>query len=95
LSAIVYDFIQQGEPDSCDHEALIPTDLVSRYPPIRLEELFDFSHHHWITHHQRTGHHSLTEELEVYHLLDTDLPGEEGSEVAIDDTTGGILTLST
>jgi len=36
----------------------------------------------------------LDEELEVYNLLDTDLPGEEGAEVAIDDTAGDILTLN-
>ena len=94
LSTIIYNFIQQGEFDSCNHNAPIPTDFVSQYSPIQLEELLDFSCDHWITHHQRTGHCSLIEELEIYHLLDTDLPGNGGSEVTIDDTAREILTLS-
>jgi len=36
----------------------------------------------------------LRDELEVYNLLDADFPGEEGAEVAIDDTAGEILTLN-
>ena len=32
--------------------------------------------------------------MEVYSLLDTDLPGEEGNEVEIDDTVGEVLTLN-
>ena len=32
--------------------------------------------------------------MEVYSLIDTDLPGEEGAEVVIDGTTGEFLTLN-
>ena len=62
------------------------------YVPILLEDLFDFSQHYWVRHHQRTGCCSLNKELEVYNLLDADLPGEEGAEVPVDDMAGEILT---
>jgi hypothetical protein len=76
-----------------DNLAIIATmDEPVINPPISLDELFDFSRVDWIPHHQRTGHRSLREELEIYNLLDADLPGEEGVEVEIDDTAGDILT---
>ena len=53
-----------------------------------------FSQVDWVLHHQRTSHCSLDDKLEVYSLLDVDLPGEEGNDVGIDDTAGEILTLS-
>ena len=94
LSTIVDQFIQQGEMDSTTSEDLVPiTPAARRQSPITLDELFDFSRTFWVKHHQRTGRRSLDEELEVYNLLDADLPGEEGGEVAIDDMAGDILTL--
>ena len=62
--------------------------------PVLLEDLFDFSRDNWVAYHQRTSRRSLGEEMEVYSLLDTDLPGEEGNEVEIDDTAGEVLTLN-
>ena len=56
--------------------------------PVPPGDLFDFSQH------QRTSRRSLGEEMEVYSLLDIDLPGEEGTEVAIDDTAGEALVLN-
>ena len=94
LSTIVDQFIQQGEMDSTASEDFVPiTPAAITQGPITLDELFDFSRTFWVEHHQRTGRRSLDEELEVYNLLDADLPGEEGGEVAIDDTAGDILTL--
>ena len=69
--------------------------VVSRSTtPVLLDDLFDFSRVDWVPHHQRTSRRSLDDKLEVYNLLDADLPGEEGNEVGIDDTAGEILTLS-
>ena len=61
---------------------------------VLLDDLFDFSWVDWVPQHQRTSHHSLDDEPEVYSLFDVDLPGEEGNDVGIDDTAGEILTLS-
>ena len=93
LSTIVHQFIQQGELDDREPENSILDDVLTKSLPVSLEDLFDFSQNFWVTHHQRTGRRSLKEELEIYNLLDADLPGEEGAEVAVDDTTGDILTL--
>ena len=90
LSSIVDQFIQQGRMDDVEPDCL-PT--INQPAKISLEDLFDFSRVDWVPHHQRTGQRSLREELEVYNLLDTDFPGEEGVEVPIDDTAGDILTL--
>ena len=94
LSTIIDQFIQQGELDVLEPEDFVPITSMAQCATISLEGLFDFSRDYWITHHQRTGRRSLDEELEVYNLLDADLPGEEGAEVAIDDTTADILTLN-
>ena len=95
LSTIINQFIQQGELDGVEDSTPIASmHQPMTHPPVSLEELFDFSQDYWVTYHQKTGRRSLSEELEVYNLLDTDLPGEEGAEVAIDDTTGDILTLN-
>ena len=95
LSTIVDQFIQQGELDGMEEfPPITEMDQLTTYPLISLDELFDFSRDYWVRYHQRTGHRSLNEELEVYNLLDADLPGEEGIEVAIDDTVGDILTLN-
>ena len=77
LSTIVHQLIQQGELDDGEPESSnVP---LTQYLPVPLEDLFDPSRHYWGRHHQRTGHRSLDKELEVYNLLDTDLPGEEGA----------------
>jgi len=97
LSAIVDQFVQQGELDDGGLETDVPTtpahELASN-PPVSLRDLFDFTQDYWVEYHQRTSHRSLNEEMEIYSLLDTDLPGDEGTEVAIDDTTGEVLTLN-
>jgi hypothetical protein len=95
LSTIIDQFIQQGELDGMEEfPPIIKMDQLMTYPPISLDELFDFSWDYWVRYHQRAGHHSLNEELEVYNLLDADLPSEEGTEVEIDDMAGDILTLN-
>ena len=93
LSTIVHQFIHQGELDDREPENSVPHTPLTHYSPVALEDLFDFSRDYWVKHHQRTGCHSLNEELEIYNLLDADLPGEEGAEVPVDDTAGEILTL--
>ena len=93
LSTIIQQFIKQGELDNVEPEDPVPGFLLTQYPPVPLEHLFDFSRSYWVKYHQRTKCRSLNEELEVYNLLDADLPGEEGAEVAVDDTAGDILTL--
>ena len=93
LGSIIDQFIEQGEKDGEEPGDSIPATLVSQYPPVSLEELFDFSRGYWVELHKRTGRRSLNEEQEIYNLLDADLPGEEGAEVAVDDTIGDILTL--
>ena len=62
--------------------------------PVSLEDLSDFTRDNWVAYHQRTSRRSLGEEMEVYSLLNTDLPGEEGNKVEIDDTAGEVLTLN-
>ena len=96
LRTIIDQFIQQGQMDDTDDAESDYLAPITGEPvaPVSLEELFDFSRVDWVPHHQRTSHRSLSDELEVYNLLDADLPGEEGVEVAIDDTTGDILTLN-
>ena len=91
LSTIIDQFVRQGEMDRAepDHST------TSQIAKVSLEDLFDFSRFDWLPHHQRTGKHSLNEEMEIYDLLDADLPGQEGAEVGIDETTGDILTLTT
>ena len=60
--------------------------------PVLLDDLFDFSRVDWVPQHQRTSRRSLDDELEVYSLLDVDLPGEEGNDIGIDDMAGEIIT---
>ena len=92
LSSIIDQFIQQGELDNREPEYSNLDVPLTQSLPVSLEELFDFSQNFWVASHQSTGLRSLNEELEIYNLLDADLPGEEGVEVAVDDTTGDILT---
>ena len=87
LSAIVDRFLQQGEMDRAE------PDIMDQPAKVSLEDLFNSSRVDWVPHHQRTGKRSLNDEMEVYNLLDADIPGEEGAEVAIDETAGEILTL--
>ena len=96
LSTIIDQFVRQGELDEgLEIDVLAaPTHEATSNLPISLEDLFDFNQDYWVSHHQRTSHCSLNEEMEVYSLLDADLPGEEGTDVAIDDTTGEVLTLN-
>ena len=77
-----------NDPATLTHE-------VTTNPPISLEDLFDSNWDYWVAHHQRTSHCSLSEEMEIYSMLDVDLPSEEGAEVAIDDTAVKALTLNT
>ena len=90
LSTIIDQFVQQRELDDDGPEIDIAIANLSApsNPLIPLEDLFDFSQDYWVEHHQRTSRRSLSDEMEAYSLLDTDLPGEEGLEVAIDDTVG-------
>ena len=97
LGEIVDQFFQQGELDGGE----LGTDISTVLPPqttinapVSLEDLFDSDRSHWVVHHQRTSRRSLSDEMAAYSLLDTDLPGEEGNEVEIDDTTGEVLTLN-
>ena len=92
LATIANQFIKQGMQDE---ELETPPLLtpVTNHPLIRLDALFDFSQDYWLRHHQRTGCRSLNEGLEIYGLLDADLPGEEGGDVEVDETMGDILTL--
>ena len=92
-STLVDQFIEQEALDHDESEMFIPLTQVNNQLPVQLEDLFDFTRSYWIRHHQRSERRSLNEELEMYNLLDMDLPGEEGAEVAIDDTIGDILTL--
>ena len=93
LSTLIDRFIEQEALDHDESEMFIPLAQINNQLPVQLEDLFDFTRSYWIRHHQRSGRRSLNEELEMYNLLDMDLPGEEGAEVAIDDTIGDILTL--
>ena len=69
---------------------------TSQRAKVSLEDLFDFFRFDWLPHHQRAGNsHSLNEEMEIYDLLDADIPGKEGAEVEINETMGDILTLNT
>ena len=97
LGEIVDQFVQQGELDGGELENGVlaaPPPQVTINTPVSLEDLFDFSRNYWVAYHQRTSRRSLGDEMEAYSLLDTDLPGEEGTEVAIDETTGEVLTLN-
>ena len=91
LSTIVHQFVRQGEMDCMEPDR----STADQTAKVSLEDLFDFSRFDWLPHHQRTGKRSLSEEMEIYDLLDADIPGEEGAEVEIDETTGDILTLNT
>lgn len=88
LSTIINQFMQQGEMDGVESDP--PT--VEQPAKISLEDLFNFSRIDWVPHHQRTGKRSLDDELGVYSMLDADIPGEEGTEVVVDDMAGDILT---
>ena len=88
LSTIIKQFVQQGALDYTEPDHPV----VDVQEKISLEDLFNFSRDDWLSHHQRSGKHSLSNEMEIYELLDIDFPGEEGAEVLIDDTTGDILT---
>ena len=78
-------------------EANVPATLTheaTTNPPISLGDLFDSNRDYWVAHHQRTSRRSLSEEMEIYSMLDVDLPSEEGAEVAIDDMAVKVLTLN-
>jgi hypothetical protein len=89
LNTIIDQFMQQGEMDAEDS---FDPPAIQQPAKISLEDLFNFSQVDWVSHHQRTGKRSLDDELGVYNMLDTDIPGEEGTEVVVDDMTGDILT---
>ena len=47
-----------------------------------------------VWHHDRLELLGVSEEMKVYSLLGTDIPSKDGTEVAIDDTTGEVPTLN-
>ncbi len=58
---------------------------------IAIADLFNFTNRIWIPAHERSTSWSLDEELELYELLDLDVPGEEDVNVEFDHALDSML----
>jgi hypothetical protein len=59
---------------------------------MRMIDLFDFSKDHWVKFQEASAVGSLEEELELYQLLDLDVPGDPELDLDLNDSIENILT---
>jgi len=93
---LVEQHMNQAGIDHTDNEPLFPfgplsRDNVTRYRPMRIQDIFDFSNPYWKELIKKTVTCTFDQELEFYNMLDLDADGEDlGADV--DDLTGEVLT---
>jgi len=93
---LVEQHMNQAGIDRTDNEPLFPfgplsRDNVTRYRPMRIQDIFDFSNPYWKELIKKTVTRTFDQELEFYNMLDLDADGEDlGADV--DDLTGEVLT---
>jgi len=93
---LVEQHMNQADIDRTDNKPLFPLgplsrDNVTRYQPMRIQDIFDFSNPYWKELIKKTVTRTFDQELEFYNMLDLDADGEDlGADV--DDLTGEVLT---